>query len=89
MCYHTQIMIWGQKVDFYGSATNHLEVGIWVGWLVGWLVGLSVSTQISKQAITLPNHIPACRSEFLLHANLTRICFNARKCQQESHYLNS
>ena len=28
---------------FYGSATNHLEVGIWVGW--------SVSTQISKQAI--------------------------------------
>ena len=21
---------------FYGSATNHLEVGIWVGWLVGW-----------------------------------------------------
>ena len=29
--------------SFYGSATNHLGAGIWVGW--------SVSTQISKQAI--------------------------------------
>ena len=46
----------------YGLDTDHLEVGIWVGWLVC----LSVSTQISKQAITLPNHIPACRSEFPL-----------------------
>ena len=38
------------KIDtmfFYGSATNHLEVGIWVGQLVC----LSVSTQMSKQAI--------------------------------------
>ena len=33
--------------NFYGSATNHLEVGIWVGRSVG----RSVSTQISKQAI--------------------------------------
>ena len=42
----------------------------YLGWSVGWLVGLSVSTQISKQAITLPNHIPACRSEFLCEVNL-------------------
>ena len=53
-------------------ATQHpalsvrLSISRSVGRLVGWLVGLSVSTQISKQAITLPNHIPACRSEFYL-----------------------
>ena len=35
-----------------------------VSGLVGRLVGLTVSTQISKQAITLPNLIPASRSEF-------------------------
>ena len=35
-----------------------------VGRLVGWLVGLSQHKFQNKQS-TLPNHIPACRSEFL------------------------
>ena len=42
------------------------------------LVGLSVSTKISKQAITLPNHIPACRSEFLARAQSPDFYANLR-----------
>ena len=26
---------WQNAVSFYGSTTNHLDLGIWVGWLVG------------------------------------------------------
>ena len=80
LCYFTTLQIGqnGQKVitmdvsfklvlmDFFMVRPRTIleSVSGLVGRLVGWLVGLSVSTQISKQAITLPNHIPACRSEF-------------------------
>ena len=40
----------------YGSATNHLEVGIWVDCWVGW----SVSKQILPQALCLNNQAHSC-----------------------------
>ena len=59
----------------------------YLGRSVGRLVGLSVSTQISKQGATLPNYIPACRSEFFFTLASYRGARAPKNDENSGHYV--
>ena len=62
---------------FYGSATNHLELGIWVGW--------SASTQISTQALCLNDQAYNC----LIHFSSYIIVMHHASCKNEDDLKNA
>ena len=42
-----------ELINFYGSATNHLELGIWVGWSVGFNANFNTSTLSKRPSLEL------------------------------------